>query len=84
MNNRKNNTGTYRKNKSGSYELAIQIGYIDNKRIRKYKTAYVSSDNEAEIELYNFLKEYENEKINDKDDFFRKKGIKYLEINNKK
>ena len=76
---RRRNTGTYRKLRSGVYEIAISLGYVDNKRKRLYRCVYVYSDEEAELELYKFLKEYQNIRVSDKSDFFRKKGIKYLE-----
>jgi hypothetical protein len=76
---RRRNTGTYRKLKSGVYEISISLGYVNNKRKRLYRYVYKYSDEEAELELYKFLKEYQNIRVSDKSDFFRKKGIKYLE-----
>ena len=79
---RKNYSGTYRKLKSGAYEIGISLGYEESKRIRHYKTVYVNSDEDAEKELNKFVLELADIKINnDKANFHRQKYIKEINKN---
>jgi hypothetical protein len=81
---RKKYTGNFRKTKAGNYELSISLGKnVEGNRIRRSKTVYVNTDEEAAQALHLWLKEiYADEARWEKQSkirFFIDKALDYLE-----